>query len=332
MAEAARVRQDTGELDASVSAMIDRAESVRDDGGDECRNESLDLMPEASVPEEAPSPPPAQGYPPTPHDDELLKSVQRLLKEVPAAPGGARPAEASGPTETPGPETPELELPADFVAPVSETPGEPAAPVAQDAARIETLDQELAGLADELISTELAADPAPDDPAETLSAAVEAAAAPGAEPAAATEPVPELADAPPEPQTKPQTKPQTEPQTRPNPRRFTLEPVLRPLLAACAALSAPLRNKPQHVRDIVGWNALWLAFLGGCVWAYVLFIRSPEPPVPSLLPTRAASAESGGNGHAPAKKDSHAKGGASKSGAKKGSHAKAEPKKSGGHH
>ena len=316
MAEAARLRQDTGELDASVSALIDRAESLRDDGGDDGRGDGLDLVPESRPSNAAVAAQPENPAPLSPDDDELLKSVQRLLKEVPAGPG-VRPSTPPTP-----PESAELELPPDFVAPAVEPTKRPSPP--EDASRIESLDQELAGLADELISTELAAEPAPEEGAETLAGAVQAAAAPPeAAPETAPEPVPELA---PTPAAIPEPEPAPEPRPR---RRLTLEPVLRPLLAACAAISAPLRDKPQHVRDIVGWNALWLAFLGGCVWMYVLFIRSPEPPVPSLLPTKAAAVHAGDKAHGPAKKDSHAK--APKAGAKKGSHAKAEPK-SGGHH
>jgi hypothetical protein len=29
---------------------------------------------------------------------------------------------------------------------------------------------------------------------------------------------------------------------------------------------------------VVGWNALWLAFLGVCVWGYILFFRPADGP------------------------------------------------------
>lgn len=43
-------------------------------------------------------------------------------------------------------------------------------------------------------------------------------------------------------------------------------------------IDAPLESRDPAVRQTVGWMALYTAFLGLCVWGYVLLIRTPEPP------------------------------------------------------
>lgn len=63
-----------------------------------------------------------------------------------------------------------------------------------------------------------------------------------------------------------------------------------------AELSAsPLRSRPRHVADTVAWFALWTAFLGACVWVYVLFGRSPEMSEPGL-DVRARASATGATG------------------------------------
>jgi hypothetical protein len=75
-------------------------------------------------------------------------------------------------------------------------------------------------------------------------------------------------------------------------------PVISALDAAAAAVSAPLRNRSQHTRDLVGWLAMVNLFLAVCVWVYLLAIRSPVAPDPEPLPVAAAKGEAGGHGDA----------------------------------
>jgi hypothetical protein len=63
--------------------------------------------------------------------------------------------------------------------------------------------------------------------------------------------------------------------------------------AAATALARPLQNRPQYVRDMVGWVAMVNFFLAVCVWVYLLAIRSPVAPDPDPLPAASAKAESG---------------------------------------
>ena len=346
MAEAARVIQDTGELDASVSALIDQLEPAAP-----ATDGQLDLTPERAVSQSIDGPAGAEAEAAAAaSDDDLLLSVQALLSEVPVGPSTIEaPAEAEAAAKASiktDPAKPEgLELPADFVAAPTAKPAG-----TESAYRIESLDQELAGIADQMISTEVGEEPEADEEQGTLDRAVAAAGkkAQPPEPLAA-EPKAEA----PAPEAKPETTVEEVKPEAPAKRRNLLEPVLRPVLALCAAASSPLKSKPQHIRDIVAWVALCQLFLGVCVWTYVLFIRSPEAPIPSLLPTKAEGAERADAGHGEkkdshgkesgAKKDSHAtaskdKGGHGKADPKKGSHAKAQPKKgekktaSAGHH
>jgi hypothetical protein len=316
MAEAARVIQDTGELDASVSALIDQLEPASPAGS---ADGQLDLTPERAVSQSIDSPADAESEAAAAaSDDDLLLSVQALLSEVPVGPATIEaPAESETAAKSEG-----LELPADFVTPTAAKP----------TGTIESLDQELAGIADQMISTEVGEEPEAEEQG-TLDRAVAAA---GKKPQPTEPTLPGPRSESPAPGTKPEQKVEEVKPESPARRRNLLEPALRPVLALCAAASAPLKSKPQHIRDLVAWVALCQLFLGVCVWTYVLFIRSPEAPIPSLLPTKAE----GGGEHADAghgekkdthgKKDAHAKadkGGHGKSEPKKDSHAKAEPKK-----
>jgi len=43
-------------------------------------------------------------------------------------------------------------------------------------------------------------------------------------------------------------------------------------------MSRPLANRPQIVRQTVGWFALWTLFIAACVWATLAFFRVPPAP------------------------------------------------------
>ncbi len=108
-------------------------------------------------------------------------------------------------------------------------------------------------------------------------------------------------------------------------------------LSALALASVPLKHANTATRDTIGWVGLWTAFLGACVWFYVLVLHTPAPPfVPAaairVVENSGEGGEGGGHGEKPAKKaapkkdEGHAKasGGheksASKPAAKSGGH------------
>ncbi len=94
--------------------------------------------------------------------------------------------------------------------------------------------------------------------------------------------------------------------------------------AALLLASSPLKNTSRGVRDTIGWVGLWTAFLGVCVWFYVLVLHTPAPPyVPeAAIKVVEQSAEGGEHG------GGHGEGSAKKPAAKKEEgHAKA----AGGH-
>lgn len=211
-------------------------------------------------------------------DEDLAQAVERLLTETPPAPA---------------------------------TP-EPAAPVAAAAqsGQIESLDQELASLADDLIAGEIASENqllAQEAAQEAEQAAAVAAAAPTPEAAPPEpQPMPDAEAAAPEPAPEPQlaidppTAPVVEPPPRvaetpetppaaPMPAAAPARPAL--LVRAMAMASAPLRDRPPHVRQMVGWVALVQAFLALCVWGYLLLIRPTQavpPAAPAVKDTKVA--------------------------------------------
>lgn len=202
---------------------------------------------------------------------DLAKAVEKLLEEAPAGAQAAPPVTATA--------------------------------AALEAGKIDSLDAELAGLADDLISGEFAdenavlksndqAKPAP-VPTEKQAAAPAAPATPAPAAAAAGKPEAPKPEAAPVPEAKAQPHP-AEPARKPEvakPRPIP-EPMTEPsvLLKAMAAVSAPLSGKPQYIRDVIGWNALWVGFLAMCVWVYVLVFRSDEPaPPPPVTPAKADS-------------------------------------------
>ncbi|MBL8761230.1 MAG: hypothetical protein JNL50_08000 [Phycisphaerae bacterium] len=104
-------------------------------------------------------------------------------------------------------------------------------------------------------------------------------------------------------------------------------------LSALAAASLPLKSMSRGARDTVGWVGLWTAFLGVCVWFYVLVLHTPAPAfVPEaaikVVDQAAEGGEGGGHAEKPAKKDD----GHAKAGAKPASKPAAKPaKKDDGH-
>jgi hypothetical protein len=106
-------------------------------------------------------------------------------------------------------------------------------------------------------------------------------------------------------------------------RRVTLKVTFSPVMQLLDLLSVPLKNRSQHTRDLIGWHALWVAFMAICVWAYILF-RPVTPPPARAEPAPAKEPAKPGEGEHGAKKDTktdtHAS--AKKPPVKKSSHAK----------
>ena len=68
-------------------------------------------------------------------------------------------------------------------------------------------------------------------------------------------------------------------------------------LSALALASSPLKNSSRGTRDTIGWVGLWTAFLGVCVWFYVLVLHTPAPAfVPAAAIHVVENAEEGGEG------------------------------------
>lgn len=137
---------------------------------------------------------------------------------------------------------------------------------------------------------------------ETTDASVEAPAATPAEPAApepeaAAEPAPEPVAAKQSPVESPAAQAHTGPAAA-SPEPATAPAVVEPkgpgaiqklkvtvlalggnaALSALALASLPLKNANHATRDTIGWVGLWTAFLGVCVWFYVLVLHTPAPP------------------------------------------------------
>lgn len=67
-----------------------------------------------------------------------------------------------------------------------------------------------------------------------------------------------------------------------------------PLLAQALLLSAkPAEKLPDTLRQTVGWLAVYTAFLGVCVWAFVLVFREPNMPIATEEPIGLYSETSG---------------------------------------
>ena len=219
----------------------------------------------------------------------------------------------------------------------AKTEAPPAVAVAETG-KIESLDAELAGLADDLIAGEFAdeetvlkeesdkvsAAPAPDSASAAVAGAVVAEVA-----AKAVETQP--ASAPAAPLKAKQVAEPTPKKDVAVPAR-TSEPFV--LLRLAAAISAPLRNQPAYVRGMVAWIALVNAFLALCVWAWVLVFRPTEAPVPAPAEhgEKAAHAEKpvGHDAKKPPKSEGHGAPAAKKKAPAKGSHG-TQAKASGGH-
>jgi hypothetical protein len=54
-------------------------------------------------------------------------------------------------------------------------------------------------------------------------------------------------------------------------------------------LSKPLASKPAHVRDSIGYVAIWTVFLAMILWMYTMFFRTTPTPTPTQAPTRVVS-------------------------------------------
>jgi len=238
-----------------------------------------------------------------PPDPDLADAVEKLLVDA-----GAVPTSESAVIEV--------------VTPV-------AAGAPPETARIDSLDAELAGLADSLISDEFAEEvEAPIDPpaaATTLPTVSETAPTPSAPPPLAGQVAAPAAKA------APAAVAPVEAAAPVAATRKRLLPGAPGALAlrAMTVLSGPLRNKPKHIRDAVGWMAAVNAFLALCVWGYVFVFRSSNPPLPPAKQVSHATDDGHGakadshSAEKPAKADAH---GPAKA-AKADSHAPAKPAK-----
>jgi|GEM_PF-2749947 len=62
-------------------------------------------------------------------------------------------------------------------------------------------------------------------------------------------------------------------------------------------VNKPLESRSDSLRQTVGWLALYTAFLGVCVWVYVLLVRTPPETIASDTPASLV-AETQGSGSA----------------------------------
>jgi hypothetical protein len=221
---------------------------------------------------------------PNQNTQELEQTVESLLQQAQSSVQrvGQRLAEPSGPPpQTAHPVGPAPRAAEGLGPSVDQMIKPAAAPEAAQAASIQSLDAELAKLADNLVeggfedATNVLADvPAP--PAAEVTAAEET---PIDEPALDEEPEPEATEA-----VADEAEPETEVAAA-EPAAVkaeeeqagiwkALEP---PVLAGLAKVSGPVRGKPKVVRDLVGWLAVMTVFWALCVWGYIM-IRKPGTP------------------------------------------------------
>jgi hypothetical protein len=259
----------------------------------------------------------------------------------------------------PEPAAPSPDL-AEAVQKLVESPP-PAAPAPPVPDKIETLDAQIATLADDLIAGDLADEEgalkgqvaAPPSVPEAVPVSLPPAEPPPPSVRAPAPAVPDLKPAgetsaavPPPMAPGPATRVRTpeSPAKKEEPRKPSrLKAVAMAAAgsmgtAVLAALSGPIRNRPKMVRDLVGWVALVTIFNATCLWMYVLFFRSADAP--PAKPAAAVSHDGGhgkeaakadghggshdsGHGKASAKKDAH--------GAKKDAHAAKKDDHGGGH-
>lgn len=232
----------------------------------------------------------------------------------PQPPGPARPRQAppqSPATATAAPPTavaPERIAPSqDQPAPAAEAPLPPPSPPVATAETIESLDAELANVADSLLGSETAIEPEPVPRSYTPAMPAVAALQPEAYRPKAQEPQePEV------PKNEPVALPEVSaaaPVVTPsapgdllNRARSRIgdqgEQALYNLLLKA---SAPLNKQSPSVRTAVGLIAAANFFLALCVWMYVLFLRPADAP-PPRAPTAAKQMAETSAKPAPAKK------------------------------
>lgn len=230
----------------------------------------------------------------------------------------------------PTPVTPSPDLAEAVQKLIQDTPAPTPAP-APAADKIETLDAQIANIADDLIAGDFADEQgslkgqvaAPPLVVETPKVA-EAVPPPAPEPVAVAAAAPPVI-APAQPVTTPQAAPRTAappPAAAPSSaeRRKPVNSAakvaathgakaaatLRPVgLGMLALVAGPIRDRPKVFRDMVGWVAVVTIFNAGCLWMYVLFFRSATPPPPKPAVATAHDAGHGKDAHA--KADSHGK-------------------------
>jgi hypothetical protein len=185
---------------------------------------------------------------------------------------------------------------------MSSAAGEPvkAAPPPADNGKIDSLDAELAGLADDLIAGEFK-----DEDAVLAEPGSEAPAPEAAAPLNVTEATPTESigrAAPPPPPPSPAAPIDEPAETAPS-LLAEPEPKLPLLLRLLDALSSPVRGRSQHTRDMVGWIALVTAFNAVCLWGYLGFLRPAQgvarpapPPAAEPAPAKPSEPESGHGG------------------------------------
>lgn len=150
---------------------------------------------------------------------------------------------------------------------------------------IQSLDDELAGIADDLLVHEQDEDP-PGRPANFMPAmpAVAALRPEVYRPKPLTEE--KARDTPPTVDVAPSPSPMRERSDLWRRIRAAVETYLYNLLAA---ISSPLNGRPGSVRTGVGAAALFNLFLAMCVWGYTLFLMPKEAPPPRPVAASAAA-------------------------------------------
>lgn len=151
---------------------------------------------------------------------------------------------------------------------------------------IQTLDDELAGLADDLLGD--ASSDEPEHTAASFTPAMPAVAALQPEAYRPRPPEPPPVDAPPDDPPPAGADEDESPAiacaTVPKVQRRALRHIEAWVYSRLALLSSPLAARPAQVRIAIGWIAAFNTFLAACLWVYVLFLRAPEAPPPRAAP------------------------------------------------
>ncbi len=277
------VQADT--LGDQIDGLLDDMESAANDVARQLMGESASPAPTPAVPD----PEPGNDAAPQPADESLGDEKTKPEIDTTAQPADETPEEEPKPeidaTPQPADESEAAELDEQvgkLVDDAIESADQP--PIPTD---IDSLDDELAALANDLLGT---------DSGQIEGTITDAGAAidHSADPAPAPEPAPG-ADAltptePPAAQTPTKSQPAVETIEEPTPEPASARRKSAKIVALGTAIKAieftgrPLANKPTSARQTIGWFALITLFNATMAWTFVLFIREPVQPVANHTP------------------------------------------------